>query len=98
MQDPPCPMDVLTREWVDNGYHLGKVTLEDMQASWNRAKLEHADNGADDMLGGFCDDMIHRLMLARQDDPNATIGYDSDEDVDGLRAAHKLNPCRECKN
>ena len=29
-QDPPCPMDVWTRKWVDNGYHLGKVTLEDM--------------------------------------------------------------------
>ena len=42
-QDPPCPIDVLTREWVDNGYHLGKATLEDMQASWNRAKLKRAD-------------------------------------------------------
>ena len=42
--------------------------------------------------------MIDRLMIALQDDPNVTVGYDSDEDVDGLRAAHKLNPCRECKN
>ena len=42
-QDPPCPIDVLAREWVDNGYHLGKATLEDMQASWNRAKLKRAD-------------------------------------------------------
>ena len=42
--------------------------------------------------------MIHRLMIARQDDPNATVGYDSDEDVDGLRAAHPPEPCGECSN
>jgi hypothetical protein len=91
-------MDVWTREWVDNGYHLGKVTLEGMQASWNRAKLEEADDGAEEMWGWFCDDMIDRLEIARQDDPNATIGYDIDEDVDGLRAAHPPEPCGQCDN
>jgi len=100
-QKPPCPVDEWTRQWISNEYYLGKITLEDMKASWNRVKRGGADDENDDfdeenMIYPFTYDLVDRLQIARQYDPNTTLGYDSDEDTDDLRTAHQ--PCRQCRN
>ena len=100
-QNPPCPMDVWTCEWVDNGYRLDRITFEDMKALWSLVKLRGADFGFDEydeenMMFPYVYALVDRMRIARQYDPKATLGYDSHEDTDGLRASHQR--CSQCIN